>query len=240
MGLLRPFKAFTLAEVFSLHFKDSRRFAFTLAEVLITLGIIGIVTAMTLPALVGNYQKKVVETRIKKFYTNINQVIKLSEVENGALSYWEFPLDNDSDSMRLFYDKYLSKFIKTIKIDNGSQNNIDNEGNEIDQLYNYLIVYFSDGSSATMRPSGTNIDINFYPVAARMGNIKNRYADIFAFVLQKEGKSFVEPYTAQWDGTRENLINHPRYGCRRTSPTTNYCCKLLQLNNWQIKDDYPW
>ena len=31
--------------------------AFTLSEVLITLGIIGIVAAMTLPALIGNYQK---------------------------------------------------------------------------------------------------------------------------------------------------------------------------------------
>ena len=32
--------------------------AFTLAEVLITLGIIGVVAAMTLPGLVQNYQKK--------------------------------------------------------------------------------------------------------------------------------------------------------------------------------------
>lgn len=32
--------------------------AFTLAEVLITLGILGVVIAMTLPALITNYQKK--------------------------------------------------------------------------------------------------------------------------------------------------------------------------------------
>ncbi len=35
---------------------------FTLAEVLITLGIIGIVAAMTMPALIANYQKKVLVT----------------------------------------------------------------------------------------------------------------------------------------------------------------------------------
>ena len=35
--------------------------AFTLAETLITLGIIGIVAAMTMPALIANYQKKVLE-----------------------------------------------------------------------------------------------------------------------------------------------------------------------------------
>lgn len=36
--------------------------AFTLAEVLITLGIIGVVAAMTLPTLVGEYQKKQCDT----------------------------------------------------------------------------------------------------------------------------------------------------------------------------------
>ena len=40
--------------------------AFTLSEVLITLGIIGIVAAMTLPALIGNYQKHVTVNKLKK------------------------------------------------------------------------------------------------------------------------------------------------------------------------------
>lgn len=39
---------------------------FTLAEVLITLGIIGVVAALTLPALVQNYRNQVVETRLKR------------------------------------------------------------------------------------------------------------------------------------------------------------------------------
>lgn len=32
--------------------------AFTLAEVLVTLGIIGVVVALTLPAVIANYRKK--------------------------------------------------------------------------------------------------------------------------------------------------------------------------------------
>ena len=44
--------------------------AFTLAEVLITLGIIGIVAAMTLPALVGKYQKVQTVNQLKKFIPN--------------------------------------------------------------------------------------------------------------------------------------------------------------------------
>ena len=54
------FKAFTLAEgATHVNISDNiRRVAFTLAEVLITLAIIGIVAAMTIPTLVQNYQTR--------------------------------------------------------------------------------------------------------------------------------------------------------------------------------------
>ena len=50
---------------------SSKKAAFTLAEVLITLGIIGIVAAMTIPTLVSNYQKKVLKTQFTKKYAEI-------------------------------------------------------------------------------------------------------------------------------------------------------------------------
>ena len=49
--------------------------AFTLAEVLVTLGIIGLVAAITLPTLVNKYQKKTYVTGLQKFYTQISQVM---------------------------------------------------------------------------------------------------------------------------------------------------------------------
>lgn len=45
------------------------KLAFTLAEVLITLGIIGVVAAMTIPTLMSNYRKKQLETQIKANYS---------------------------------------------------------------------------------------------------------------------------------------------------------------------------
>ena len=42
---------------------------FTLAEVLITLGIIGVVSALTMPALVANYKKQEAVSKLKKSYT---------------------------------------------------------------------------------------------------------------------------------------------------------------------------
>ncbi len=62
----------------------SSRKGFTLAEVLITLAIIGVVAAMTIPVLVTNYQQKTLNTQFKKAYAFINQVL-LSTV--GELGY---------------------------------------------------------------------------------------------------------------------------------------------------------
>ena len=62
--------------------------AFTLAEILITLGVIGIVTILTLPIIIDNYKKSIIETSVKKFYTTMNQAIILSERENGDRHEW--------------------------------------------------------------------------------------------------------------------------------------------------------
>lgn len=49
-----------------------KKFGFTLAEVLITLGVIGIVTALTLPSVVANYQNK------KQYHLSKNSITKLT------------------------------------------------------------------------------------------------------------------------------------------------------------------
>ena len=78
---------------------------FNLAEVLITLGIIGVVAAMTMPALIGNYQKKEVVTRLKKAYSIVQQAIRLSELDNEEVQYWETNLSGDE-----FFNRYFEKY----------------------------------------------------------------------------------------------------------------------------------
>ena len=68
------------------------KFAFTLAEVLITLGIIGVVAAMTMPALIHSYQQKVLQVQFKKFYSTFSNAIKYVQATNGApmgCYYWD-------------------------------------------------------------------------------------------------------------------------------------------------------
>ena len=60
------------------------RSAFTLAEVLITLGIIGIVAAMTMPTLNDRITKRQVEARVKVAYSTIAQVMKMSENDGNT------------------------------------------------------------------------------------------------------------------------------------------------------------
>lgn len=56
---------------------------FTLAEVLITLGVIGIVAALTLPTIMQHYKKQEATARLKKFVSTMEQAIMLSELDNG-------------------------------------------------------------------------------------------------------------------------------------------------------------
>lgn len=49
---------------------------FTLAEVLITLGIIGVVAALTIPTLISKYQKQEYVTGLQKAYTEFNQALR--------------------------------------------------------------------------------------------------------------------------------------------------------------------
>ena len=48
---------------------------FTLAEVLITLGIIGIIAAMTLPSIIGHYKKKALQEQFKVAYSLFRRLL---------------------------------------------------------------------------------------------------------------------------------------------------------------------
>lgn len=56
---------------------ETVRLGFTLAEVLITLGIIGVVAAMTMPSLIANYRIQKYENQLKKTYTTVTNGFKM-------------------------------------------------------------------------------------------------------------------------------------------------------------------
>ncbi len=72
--------------------KGEVKCAFTLAEVLITLGIIGVVASLTLPSIVHNVQKVILKDQFKRAYSNFYNAIKYTQAQNGApyaCYYWD-------------------------------------------------------------------------------------------------------------------------------------------------------
>ncbi len=62
-----------------------KNFAFTLAEVLITLAIIGVVAALTIPTLISNYQKHQYVTQLKKNYSTLTNGFKQIMASDGVV-----------------------------------------------------------------------------------------------------------------------------------------------------------
>ena len=91
--------------------------AFTLAEILITLGIIGIVAAMTLPAIIQKNNERATVARVKKIYSVMNQALLLAIKDNGYVNEWSF-IQKDSESGDEISDKfvgYLKPYLKISK-----------------------------------------------------------------------------------------------------------------------------
>lgn len=87
-----------------------RNFGFTLAEVLITLGIIGVVAAITIPNLISNYQKRVVETNLKETYSILQQAMKSAEADDIALD--QYLGTTGMSNMKNWFNTYLAPYIK--------------------------------------------------------------------------------------------------------------------------------
>lgn len=79
----------------------TREKAFTLAEVLITLGIIGIVAALTLPALVASNKEKARVTNLKKIYSQMQNAWNMAIAENGDATNWDLAKTDTGTKMRM-------------------------------------------------------------------------------------------------------------------------------------------
>lgn len=132
------------------------KFAFTLAEVLITLGIIGVVAALTLPTLINDTKGKELEAQLKVGYSIISQGLKNMQAENGYP-----PIPAHYPSSGNFYPEYKKYFNKiydcgVIPLDNDQcMARADNLGGTssfyTDKVYktlngnNLFSYYFDDG-----------------------------------------------------------------------------------------------
>ena len=233
--------------------------AFTLAEVLITLGIIGIVAAVTLPTLISKYQKDVTAEKLRTTYSIINNAAKLSELDNDEKLNWVFPITNSD--VGPFVEKYYFPYFKGASLYNGGKYAISNlSGREIYPLltlnYNSKTVILSNGVFVTFlwntshtRYQWIFVDINGLQKPNRIGR------DVF--VMEGKQSKYVTFYGAgnsinglKNDGNNytedEAENNRGGFGCSKKNKYGYYsgyhCGALIEASGWKIPedDDYPW
>ena len=130
--------------------------AFTLSETLITLGIIGVVAALTMPAVITNYQKKQTSAQLKKAY------------EFGDASSWTVtePSSSYEDNLA-YFETYWKPYIKIIKVcktmnecgyDITGYASLSNKNNYVyyGQFANVPGFIYGDGTYAYLRPYNIN------------------------------------------------------------------------------------
>lgn len=225
---------------------------FTIAEVLITLGIIGVIAALTIPNLIANVQKKSTAMKVKAFYSYINQAVRLSVADNEDPEGWIFPKQKDYDSHEVFLNQYFRPYIQLSQC---RKVNIDS------YLSSAVGCSLNDGTGVVFGYyEGLDIifvtDYAYVDKYIRQGkDLRKDPRHVFVFSLQKYksdasgggynktvvNNNYVIPYVLNWTGTIENLKTAARYGCNKNASVyPAYCAKWVQLSGWNIPRGYPW
>ena len=95
-----------------------RKFGFTLAETLITLGIIGVVAAMTIPNLMSKLRYNREAALLKENYSILQQMM-LRANEEGAMS--NLPYTDNMNQLKEWFSTYMLPFVKVSKVCYGTK-----------------------------------------------------------------------------------------------------------------------
>jgi len=97
-----------------LHNSKIYKYGFTLAEVLITLVIIGVVAALTVSPIINTYVESSTVAKVKKGISILGQAKKLAEVQNGSIEGWNFDVGETAETAAQFWS-YLKPHISFVK-----------------------------------------------------------------------------------------------------------------------------
>ena len=230
--------------------------AFTLAEVLITLGIIGVIAALVMPGLIVKYQKQATAVKLKKAINVYSQAFQLSQVENGPPSEWKLTTFNNN-TIYDFANQYIFQYMKTAQTcrsnggTTGGVTSLQPCGWDLTKIryrggayatvwYGYkMAAILPDGAAfVCMTSVYHNGEFDCYlDINGKAGpNIPGKdvfFMPHFSYVVT--GNNNLEYVGQGLD--RNTLMNDSASGCNGGN---NYCTMLIVNDGWQIKDDYPW
>ena len=139
--------------------------AFTLAETLIVMGIIGVVAALTIPNLNSSTGEKEKVAKVKKLYSNLNDAFERAQAVYGPSDEW-FEGDATQQAQSTRFAERMTEFMKvskTCKFTAGcfsSGKLLDIDGSEYDS--NYVQKLISDGTYMIITADGTSVGFISY------------------------------------------------------------------------------
>ena len=232
--------------------------AFTLAEVLITLGIIGVVAAMTIPSLIADYQKKRTVTQLKATYSIIAQTLEKAKVDYGTdYSLWQGS-SYTIDDFNFLYSTYFAPYIETFDAHRGKICDYYRCASTYKTLKG-TDMYQHDWSGSFYLKNGSFIHI--HPYHCGIGQYSDALyidvngpehgpnilgKDVFDFMLTIGRKNSQKNgiFTTPCDGyTRDELLqkcskDYDGAMCNTTG-SISCCSTLIMQDGWEIKDNYP-
>lgn len=188
---------------------------FTLAEVLITLGIIGVVAAMTLPTLIQKQQEKVTVTKVKKAYSILQQAYLSASQEYGTPDEWGAIGMYQAESHILTARKFIP-YMKVITDCTGmAQNDVKKKcTNVYFSSAEYASIKIADGTTVIFRSWNGQCNGRYgssKPLQSVCGSViidtnatgkpDQTGTDIFHFYLTKEG---LYPSGTEFDNKQMN------------------------------------
>lgn len=225
--------------------------AFTLAEVLITIGIIGVVATMTIPNLLTKMDRDKKIATVRKAQSILNQAIKLSTIDNEDYEAWDTSLPP-----REYLDKYYTPYMKVIAYcDTYSKCNYKsaapwsryNGSNSYTgfNAYSRIPIFTLDGILYSISQTGGSndqddngiYDFNYIGsngvfIDVNGPNKPNRFGnDVFMLVRNQDGSVMPLGYNLP-----DSKINQD---CSKQGKCL-YCAEKLRRNGWKSTNDYPW
>lgn len=198
-------------------------FAFTLGEIMITMTIVGVVAAMTIPTLHYQRVKKEYTAKIKNFYSRMENSILDMEMDYGSFRDMKIPTQGNGYD---WYKKHIDPYMGHQYFDDTKK-----------------IIYYRDGSSLLTFFTGGCLDVDYDVNADKAPNKQGYDRHRFLYCFTDSSREswfgnkeiFFGTYGSGQSATgtsRESMINQ----CK-TSPS--WCTKLLQNDQWEFKGDYP-
>lgn len=217
--------------------------AFTLAEVLITLGIIGVVAAMTIPTLITNHQKRQTVVKLQRAISVLNQSYRLAYDDVGEVTQEEAFSMGSEEYFKKFWAPYIKvhMYCKDYKSCGYKRNNFTtpNPGTKpmiVTGMGTSFIT--TDGIFYNIRVAGGSgivseilVDLNGAKEPNKLGK------DVFVLVRQNsEAKGAV--VVPDCSGEDSEFINKD---CSNDSDQRAYCCaEKIKRAGWNIDKSYPW